>query len=191
MAKGTTIETQIYLAVALGMRRGEIAGLRWNNVNFKEKTLLICETRVPTKQEIIVKPPKNESSIRTLILPEFLLAHLKKILIKQKENKLLLGNTYVDSKYICTYEDGRPITPYYLSCKWKDIIRESNLPSLRLHDLRHTAASYLLKQGASMKEVQEMLGHKQISTTFDIYAHLDIQTKRQSAEKMNKMFSTM
>ena len=87
--------------------------------------------------------------------------------------------------YVCCWDDGRPLTPDCLSHKFKELLQKNNLPLIRFHDLRHSNASFLLKKGVSMKEIQEWLGHKQLSTTADIYTHVDMELKKQSAKKMN------
>ena len=186
--KGTLIEVPVTITIMLGLRRGEVLGLNWKNINLDEGTLIIKETITRFNGKPIVKPPKNESSIRTMPIPDELVTYIKKIQLKQKENKLQYGNTYCKDGYVCCHTDGNIIDPSYLSHKFKNIVTKGELPSLRFHDLRHSNASYLLKQGVSIKEIQVWLGHKQLSTTADIYSHVDMEMKKETAKKMNTGF---
>ena len=93
---------------------------------------------------------------------------------QQEKMRLLLGQNYVESDYICTWDDGHLLSPEYLSKKFKEIINASDLPTYRFHDLRHSSASLLVKYGYSLKEVGEWLGHASITST-NRYAHLQHQ----------------
>lgn len=109
-----------------------------------------------------------------------LLAHKKRI----EENKKYFGNTY-DNRYIdyvCVDEKGKIVYPNYVTATFKDIIRNNNLKHIRFHDLRHSCASIMLKNGVQMKQIQEWLGHSNFATTSNTYVHLDYSSKIQSAD---------
>ena len=91
--------------------------------------------------------------------------------------KSIMGNSYIDNDYICCWNDGRLILPNHLSKKCKAIIEANKLPVIRFHDLRHSCASVLIAEGFNLKQVSEFLGHCDISTTANIYAHLQFQSK--------------
>ncbi|WP_339281308.1 tyrosine-type recombinase/integrase [Paenibacillus sp. FSL H8-0282] len=186
---GTPIESAVYLAAHYGLRRSEVLGLKWDCINFEEKTISIKEVRVKYGKEVVVKKPKSESSQRILPLMEKLedyLLHLKK---QRMKNKLLYGKDYVDSDLVCCWPDGSPMKTEYLNHKFKDILAKNELPHIRFHDLRHSTASYLIKNGVSLKEIQVWLGHSTISITANTYTHIDMETKKDTAQKINDIFS--
>ncbi|MEK4209281.1 MULTISPECIES: tyrosine-type recombinase/integrase [Paenibacillus] len=186
---GTPIESAVYLAAHYGLRRSEVLGLKWDCINFEEKTISIKEVRVKYGKEVVVKKPKSESSQRILPLMEKLedyLLHLKK---QRKKNKLLYGKDYIDSGLVCCWPDGSPMKTEYLNHKFKAILAKNGLPHIRFHDLRHSTASYLIKNGVSLKEIQVWLGHSTISITANTYTHIDMETKKDTAQKINDIFS--
>ncbi len=184
---GTILETPVIITIQLGLRRGEVLGLKWDKINLEEGTIYIDET-VTRYLSIVTKSTKNDSSTRTLPLPEVLNEYLLSLKKRQEEQKLLFGNCYINENHVCCWDNGKPITPDFLSHKFKEILIKNNLPLIRFHDLRHSNASYLLKKGVSMKEIQIWLGHNQLSTTADIYSHVDFQLKKETAKKMNNIF---
>ena len=149
------------IAISTGMRRGEVLGLTWNNVNLNNATLNVVNSLVPTQDGLKLLPPKTETSIRKISLSPTLVEILKKHKAKN-----------YSSDFVCTLEDGRLISPSSLNHKFKDIIKENNLPNIRFHDLRHSHASLLLSQGVQPKMISERLGHSNISITMDLYSHI-------------------
>ena len=101
----------------------------------------------------------------------------------------MLGNYYVDENFVCTWDNGTVITPNYLTRTFHTVISKSTLPTIRLHDLRHSVASNLLNQGFSVVQVAEWLGHSSSSTTFKFYAHNDKTSKNQIANALNNMIA--
>ncbi|WNF21327.1 tyrosine-type recombinase/integrase [Mesobacillus jeotgali] len=186
---GTPIESAVYIAAHYGLRRGEVLGLKWDAIDFKGKTITIKETRVKFGKKVVTKKPKSESSYRTLPLIRKIEEYLKLLKKKQKKSKLLFGKEYNDGGYICCWDEGTPLKTDYLNHKFKKIIRENNLEEIRFHDLRHSTASYLLKNGMSLKEIQVWLGHSDLNTTANIYAHTDMEMKKQTAKKIDGIFS--
>ncbi|ASA23355.1 tyrosine-type recombinase/integrase [Paenibacillus donghaensis] len=183
------IESAVYLVAHYGLRRSEVLGLKWDCINFEEKTISIKEVRVKYGKTVVVKKPKSESSQRILPLMEKLedyLLHLKK---QRKKNKQLYGKDYVDSGLVCCWPDGSPMKTEYLNHKFKDILAKNGLPHIRFHDLRHSTASYLIKHGVSLKEIQVWLGHSTIGITANTYTHIDMETKKDTAQKINDLFS--
>ncbi len=185
--KGTLIETPVLITSFYGLRRGEILGLRWEDIDFKEGSIKICNTRTRVGETTVNKAPKNESSLRTLPMIDNVNTYLKQLLKKQKENKLLMGNEFKQSEYICCWENGQMYDISLLNHQFKKILEDNSMPHIRFHDLRHSTASYLLKQGFSLKEIQVWLGHSNINTTANIYSHIDIEMKMNMATKMNSI----
>ena len=101
----------------------------------------------------------------------------------QEERKRTLKSKYIDSDFVCTFDNGKLISPNYLTKKFKAIIKDSNLPQVRLHDLRHSVASNLLINGFSIVEVQEWLGHSSASTTLNFYSHIDSSKSKTAISK--------
>ena len=127
---------------------------------------------------------KNMSSCRSMpLVPQYreLLLKLKE---QQKQNRKLCGNSYIDSDYICVNPMGGLYTPNYITQHFSLLLKKHNLRHIRFHDLRHTCASLLLKNGISMREIQEWLGHSNFTTTAGTYAHLETSAKDASAARM-------
>ena len=184
--KGTKMEAPIKLATIFGLRREEVLGLKWSAVDLKEQKLTIDHTCILIGAKIKnVDATKNESSHRMLYLTDDMTSFLKSLKIRQRESKLRYGEDYVDSGYVCVDEYGQQLKPSYISQTFKVVLKKNGLRHIRFHDLRHTCASLLMSQGYQLKDVQEWLGHSNISTTADIYGHLDDERKKNIARQMN------
>ncbi|WHA10365.1 site-specific integrase [Enterococcus montenegrensis] len=168
-----------------GMRRGEVCGLYWSDVSFEEKTIKVERNMLQDKYGIKMGTPKTKSSYRTIDIDEGLLRTLKEHRKRQMENKIRYGQFYFDSPYVCTKENGEPVTPN--SIKW-NCTRISKALGFRFnfHGLRHTHATLLLEHGANAKSVQERLGHSKISTTLDTYAHVTKKMKNETIDIFTK-----
>jgi integrase len=190
IVKGTIIEAPVLITCYYGLRRGEILGLKWQNINFDENTLTIKDTRVFYNKEIKKDSAKNVTSNRTLPLIPVVANYLKILQEKQNENKALLGRDYIDNGgYICCWDNGKLYNISLLNHRLKSMLEASNMPHIRFHDLRHSTASFLIKQGFSFKEVSVWLGHSDIQTTANIYTHIDNEQKENMAKMLNKSFS--
>ena len=102
----------------------------------------------------------------------------------ESENRHLFGREYIENEYVLKWDDGHPFSPDYVSHHFNDLLKKHNLPHIRFHELRHSCASILVNNGATLKDVQEWLGHSDISVTADIYSHLDISRKQGIAALM-------
>lgn len=189
--QGHPLEVAIKLAAFYGLRREEIIGLRWTAIDFENNTLTIqhtvTECNLDGKHiEVASDTAKTDSSLRTMPLVtnfrEMLLAKKE----KQEHYRKLCGRSYCKEylDYIFVNEMGERWKPRYLSDGFKRILEQNGLRRIRFHDLRHTCASLLLANNVPMKKIQEWLGHSDFSTTANIYAHLDFQSKISSAEAM-------
>lgn len=192
--KGDPVEFPVLMAAFYGLRRSEIMGLRWQAIDFVGNTIMINHTvvqfRSKGKTKVIQKDrTKNASSCRSLpLVPQYreLLLRMKE---RQEQCRKLCGNCYIESDYIYVNDLGAPYQPNFVSQHFRALLEKNQLRVIRFHDLRHTCASLLLKNGVSMKEIQEWLGHSNFSTTANIYAHLDTAAKNTSAAKMTRAFS--
>jgi integrase len=159
------------LFLTRGLRRGEIAGLRWDAVT--ERTLQVKQTRVVVDGRALDSEPKTEAGRRTISLDDSLLALLRSHRARQSAERLAAGSAWegVDDYVFCD-ELGRPYHPDHFSDRFEQLVRASGQPMIRLHDTRHTAASLMLASGVPVKVVSEMLGHSSPTITLSIYAHL-------------------
>lgn len=189
--QGHPLEVAIKLAAFYGLRREEIIGLKWTAIDFENNTLTIqhtvTECNLDGKHiEVASDTAKTDSSLRTMPL----VTNFREMLLAKKEKKehyrKLCGRSYCKEylDYIFVNEMGERWKPRYLSDGFKRILEQNGLRRIRFHDLRHTCASLLLANNVPMKKIQEWLGHSDFSTTANIYAHLDFQSKISSAEAM-------
>ena len=139
------IRPAVILAVMYGLRRSEAVGLRWKDIDFKNKTMTICNTatRMATVHEL--EETKNESSHRTLPLIPGTEEYLQSLRREQKETMLLCGNRFDDSCHVCTWPDGRSLQPDYVSQHFKQVLKKNNFRVIRYHDLRHPYVKHTTK----------------------------------------------
>lgn len=189
--QGHPLEVAIKLAAFYGLRREEIIGLKWTAIDFENNTLTIqhtvTECNLDGKHiEVASDTAKTDSSLRTMPLVTNFRAMLFAKKEKQEHYRKLCGRSYCKEylDYIFVNEMGERWKPRYLSDGFKRILEQNGLRRIRFHDLRHTCASLLLANNVPMKKIQEWLGHSEFSTTANIYAHLDYQSKISSAEAM-------
>lgn len=190
-AKGSYLEIPVLMGGFYGMRRGEVSGLRWKMIDFNENTITINHTVAVTyidgeKYIVAEDRAKTKSSLRTLPLvqpvKEKLLALKEKQEYFRKKFRDSYNTEYLD--YVCVDEIGKLIFPDYITDAFPKLLEKNGLRKIRFHDLRHTCASLLLKNGVPMKQIQEWLGHSDFSTTANIYSHLDYDSKISSANAM-------
>ena len=168
---GTDLEMPVYLALSLGLRRGEALGLKWDQINLETKTIYISEQWAlgPTGYDFVGL--KSKYSQRELSMEDDMVSRLLAVKAAQDALKDRLGADYADHGLVCCQQNGMPIRPEYMSQAFTRLIDKFNIPSLRFHDLRHTFASRALSKGVSLFIVSRMLGHASISITADIYGH--------------------
>lgn len=188
--KDTSIFLPTYLCTVYGFRRSEVLGLKWHNIDFENETIWIRETLQQSTKEIsgqsnYTSETKTESSNRTLpMIPK-----VKQLLLEQKErqerNREFLKTGYIESDYVCTFDNGKELTPNYLTKKFHLLIKKQNeFPQIRFHDLRHSVASNLLNDGFTTVQVAEWLGHSSSTTTLKFYAHIDKTSKMAIANNL-------
>lgn len=186
--KGNVVELPVLLCSVYGLRRSEVLGLKWHNVDFESKSITIAETLQQGTHGDYTDTPKTDSSYRTLPMTNEVYNALKTAKNLQNERQKLMGNYYVQSDYVCTWQDGNVISPNYLTRTFKSVISKSNLPQIRLHDLRHSAASNLLDMGFSVVQVADWLGHSSSATTLNFYAHAEKRSKMDIAKALDSSF---
>ena len=184
--KNTDIYIAVMIAIGTGMRRGEILGLTWDNVNLQNGTISVVQALYPTKKGLVLLPPKTDKSIRTICIPITLINILKDYKIKQDLIKNKLDNNYATHNLVCCQADGKPINPTTLNHKFHNLLEKNNLPLIRFHDLRHSHASLLLKEKVPVKVISERLGHSNTNITLDIYSHIYAETNIEVANTFDK-----
>lgn len=194
--KDNECKLPIMLTAMYGFRRSEVLGLKWEAIDFENKLVYvkhkIVETRLDGKRYIQMSDKmKTKTSNRTLPL----LPQAEELLLKQKAlietNKQMLGKSYNKKylDYVCVDNLGRLILPNRLTHNFIKIIKRNQLRHIRFHDLRHSCASIMLKNGVPMKQIQEWLGHADFGTTANIYSHLDYTAKQNSANTISSVFN--
>ncbi|KRU36853.1 tyrosine-type recombinase/integrase [Clostridium sporogenes] len=191
------ISLALNIVLELGLRRGELGGLEWNDIDFENHCINIKNNLIYTNCEVKLTTTKTEDSERTLYISDKIIKLLKAHKKIQAENKLKYGPHYEDNvfnskkyNFVMTWENGKYVHPNYYTSKFKKITNKLNLnKNVRFHDLRHTNATLLLKQGVDFKIIQSRLGHSDISTTLNIYSHVSIDMQKSATEKLSKLFN--
>lgn len=207
-AKGSYIETPVILAMVLGLRRSEIVGITWDNVDFENRLIHIKQSVVAgdssilppgtykvigevggrRKREIILKTMlKTDSSVRSFTMNDALYNYLKELKARQdvmpRETK-----AYMD--FVCVNAVGTLITPDSVTSQFRKLLDRNNLPHIKFHALRHSCISLLANNTAfSMKQIQDYAGHGDFLTTFNVYSHSDVSAKKTEMDYITSCFT--
>jgi integrase len=182
----TPLYWPVLIALATGMRRGEILALRWRNVDLDRGAIRVVESLEQTQAELRAKAPKNEKT-RTISLPRFAIDELRRRRREQMEDLLRLGVRLQSDGLVCAQPDGRPIAPNTLTNYFARVVRRLGLP-IHFHSLRHTHATQLLLAGVHPKVAQERLGHATVAMTLDVYSHVTERLRDDAAAKIDTLF---
>ena len=165
-------KTMITLLLYSGMRRGELCGLEWNDIDFDNCIIDINKSSQYLPDRGIYKDEtKNDTSNRLIKIPPFVLQLLSEHRKAQFMERFRLGDQWTDSNKLFTQWNGLPIHPDTVTGWFKEFIKKNNLPDITLHSLRHTNASLMIANGVDLRTVSKRLGHAQVSTTTNIYSH--------------------
>jgi integrase len=185
--RGDRLEALFTVALALGLRQGEALGLRWPDVDLGGALLTVQRSLQRVNGEWLSPEPKTPRSRRTLHLPGPVTAALREHRARQLVERLRLGAAWQGETWgdlVFTDEAGGPLSGFYVSRRFKALLAVAGLPPMRYHDLRHGAASLMAAQGVPARVAMEILGHSQISTTMNIYAHVAPELGRDAADRM-------
>ena len=171
------------LAMTTGLRRGELAGLRWIDVDLEAGRLTVASTRVVVGYEVVTATPKTKKSARTIALDPVTVTALRSHRRRQLEERVALGEAWTDSGLVFTYETGEGLHPERLLRVFQAATKRAGLPPIPLHGLRHSYASAGLSAGISMKVMQERLGHSSIAITADLYSHIAPEVDQDAADR--------
>ncbi len=192
VVEGHRLEALFKLALATGMRRGEILGLKWQDIDFAKGTLQIRRvlSRIPSKMPgkgYTEAEPKTQQSRRTIIIASVALTALKEHRLRQLAEKEKAGSHWQEHDYVFCTPLGTHLNPTRDALDLlKTFLKKAELPDIRFHDLRHSAATLLLSLEVHPKVVQEILGHSQISMTLDIYSHVMPSMHQDAMNKLNR-----
>jgi integrase len=154
-----------------GMRRGEAIGLRWSDVDLENARLAVRRALIPSGREVIVSEPKTIKGRRVIAIDPGTVEVLKAQAARQLDEQKEWDEAWVETGLVFTAENGAALDPESISRYWRQAVKKSMLPQIRLHDLRHTHATLALQAGIHPKVVSERLGHATISITLDTYSH--------------------
>ena len=178
----------VALALGCGLRKGEILGLKWSDLDLEKGVAQVRRQVVRIKGSgLVEQAPKSERSRRVVALPTFVVRALRAHRKRQLEVRLLAGSRWQEKGYVFTTGIGTPLDEARVSRVFRQLLRAAGLPRKRFHDLRHTAASLLLASGIHPRVVMEILGHSQFSFTMDTYSHVMPPAVREAAEKLDRL----
>ena len=162
----------IILTVFTGVRLGELMGLEWSDINFRDGIVSINRSsQYLAEKGVFTKTPKTESSIRDVAIPEFIVTLLEQYKYWYDEQKSLYGELWYDSNRLFVQADGKPMHPSTISKWFERFVAQIGLPVINFHGLRHTNATLLIAQNIDVSVVAARLGHAQITTTYNFYVH--------------------
>ena len=171
-SEDTKYKVAIILTVFTGVRLGELMGLEWQDVDFKNGIISINRSsQYLANMGVFTKVPKTESSIREIAIPEFIISLLEEYKLWYEEQKSIYGELWMNSDRLFVQADGKPMHPSTISKWFVKYVGQIGLPVINFHGLRHTNASLLVAQNIDIAVISARLGHAQISTTLDFYVH--------------------
>ena len=171
-SEDTKYKVAIILTVFTGVRLGELMGLEWQDVDFKNGIISINRSsQYLSDMGVFTKVPKTESSIREIAIPEFIISLLEEYKLWYEEQKSVYGELWTNSDRLFVQADGKPMHPSTISKWFVKFVGQIGLPVINFHGLRHTSASLLVAQNIDIAVISARLGHAQISTTLDFYVH--------------------
>lgn len=188
--QGHRFEAIFMLALTTGMRRGELFGLRWSDIDMERSILYVRRTanRYGKGVGVVENDPKTKTSHRQVMLSEPALKALKRHKVQQEQEKQAMGNKWKNRNLVFCGKYGDFLIADTLRRNLNKVLQDAGLPHIRFHDLRHSAATVMLTMGVHPKIVQEMLGHSTIAMTIDTYSHLVPSMQQEAINKINKAF---
>lgn len=182
-------KTLVHLLIITGARRGEILGLKWKNIDFKNNRIYICNNILYSPDiGVYEDTPKTEKSKRYVSLPSDTMQLLKDYKKYQTAERLRLGSYYQNRGFVFTNEAGTPLHPGSVTHYLRNFSKEYNLPHINAHAFRHTMASMLYFNGIDSVSISHRLGHAQVSTTANIYAHIMEAADQKNADVLADIF---
>lgn len=185
---GERLEAFYVLALMTGLRRGELLGLRWEDIDLESRQLHVRQALQRVGGGLQLVEPKTQSSLRTVVLPRLAVRYLREHRKRQNTERLTLGEAWQDNGLVFASSIGTPIEPRNINRRWDDLRMKAGLDWLRLHDLRHGCATFLLAAGIPARAIMEVLGHSEIGVTMNTYAHVLPQLREEAADAIDELF---
>jgi integrase len=185
-ASGDRLEALFVIALTMGLRRGELLGLRWSDFDPADHVLRIERAVQRTAGQLRFVEPKTPRSRRVLPVPQVAVAAFSAHRARQARERLAAGDSWHDDDLIFASSVGTPMEPRNVNRRFNELRAKAGLDWLRLHDLRHACATYLLANGVEARSVMEILGHSTIRLTMDIYGHVLPDRLRAAASAMDR-----
>ncbi|WP_163554270.1 tyrosine-type recombinase/integrase [Candidatus Frankia alpina] len=186
--RGERLEAVFACGLMLGLRRGEILGLRWTDVDLGGATLHVRQTLQRVDGSLRFVPAKTDRSHRKLPIPPRLVTILRRHRATQTAERTGLGDAWTETGLVFTSSVGTPLEPRNVNRRFEVLRRQADLPWLRLHDLRHAFASMLFAEGVPARTVMELLGHSTIQLTMNTYTHVMPETQRDAVDRLDRIF---
>jgi len=189
VAKGRPIEVLLILALITGMRRGELLGLKWQDIDFERRSLQVSRTvSFLQGHGFVESEPKTTRGRRKMSLPPFLIEKLKHHRAHQVQVRLAVGPAWQDHNLVFCSKTGSYLGPVNLRGIFERLLKKAGLPHMRFHDLRHTAITLMLKAGVLPHVVSEIVGHSDVSITLGVYGHVLRDMHEDAMHKMEGLF---
>jgi integrase len=185
-ARGTPLEVPVVLGLGGGLRRGEIYGLHWSEIDLDDGVLHV---RSSLQANGVFEEPKTEKSRRTVALPAFVLETLRHHKAEQAKRRLGLGEAWHDNDLVCDRGDGRPTDVVAATHAFKRLAKRLGQPMMRFHDMRHGYATVSLAAGVDLKVISEQMGHATYSITADIYADVIPAVRADAAARLHALLA--
>jgi len=186
-SKPDALAPAFVLLIALGLRRGEVLGLRWTDVDLDGRTLRIRQQLQRSEGRLQLVEVKTQRSNRALPLPWLCIRALKKRKSAQAADRIAAGPSWQDTGLVFTTHHGTAIEPRNLARSFHRISAVAGVPRIRVHDLRHMCSSFLAAQGVPARTIMEILGHSQIAVTMNVYTHVTSEEQRQAMKLMDQL----
>ena len=173
------------MALVLGLRRGELLGLAWSDIDFEQATVHVRHSLQRVDGALRLVEPKTRASSGLVVAPSGLLDILSRHRARQGAERLALGTAWPGTSLVFTSTTGTPIEPRNLSREWDKVRRAAGVPEMRLHDLRHSCATILTAIGVHPRVIMQMLRHSDIGISMNVYAHVSTSLQREAADALD------
>lgn len=188
--EGERLEAFYVLALTTGLRRGELLGLRWSDVDLNSRQLHVRRALQRVAGELRFVEPKTSTSLRVVVLPKLAVRHLVRHKARQDAERLALGPARQDYGLVFASSRGTPLEPRNVNRRWDELRERAGLDWLRLHDLRHGCATFMLAAGVPPRTIMEVLGHSEIGVTMNTYTHVVAQLREDAADAIDRLLGT-
>jgi integrase len=179
------------VGLTTGLRRGELLGLSWRDIDFERGRLTVNRSLEETRGSLVLKPPKTRQSVRSLTLPQVTLEALRRHELQQKEDRLAAGPDYSDNGIVFADPTGLLQRPRNITKAFGDLVKRSGVRRISMHGLRHTHITELLRAGVHPKDVSERAGHSSVAFTLQRYAHALPDMQQDAADQTQKLVGNL